>query len=57
MKKKMVVFGCVVLAFVFVVITPFALVWVADQYRFARLQKLIEVEPAASRLPVPIDEN
>ena len=57
MKKKSVVVGCVLLAFVVVVIAPFALVWAADQYRFARLQKLIEAEPPASRLPAPIDES
>ncbi|WP_282295052.1 hypothetical protein [Stenotrophomonas sp. PS02289] len=57
MKKKVVVVWCAVLAMVVVVIAPFALVWAADQYRFTRLQKLIEVEPPASRLPAPIDEN
>lgn len=57
MKKKLVVVGCVALAFLVVVIAPFAVVWAADQYRFARSQKLIEVEPPASRLPAPIDEG
>ncbi|WP_185750053.1 hypothetical protein [Stenotrophomonas sp. 278] len=57
MKKKTVVVGCVLLAFVVVVIAPFVLVWAADQYRFARSQKLIEVEAPASRLPAPIEEN
>ncbi len=57
MKKKLVVVGCVALAFLVVVIAPFAVVWAADQYRFARSQKLIEVEPPASRLPAPINEG
>lgn len=53
MKKKTVLVTCIVAAVLALIIAPFAAVWLASEWRYARVQKLMGAEHSESELSTP----